>query len=181
MTALKNLASDTNMQNFWTEAINKEANVRFEWQLRYSKEFSKNAFKPQPPKRKALQMNNDLSHRIKELESSVSSNASASTLEGTDDKAESCQKSNPLVDMSPASKDIHALLYDGLSHHGEGRYSYLRKRVELQPDKKYSFPLLTSMNYGWKILDFVSLKPSCYGRTAIVKNTFYRSSGIMIA
>lgn len=179
MTALKNLSSDTNMQNFWTEAINKEANVRFEWQLRYSKEFSKTAFKPQPPKRKTLQLNEDLTQRIKELESSVSNNVPTS-LEGSGDKTESLQ-SSPLVDMNPASKDVLGLLYDGLSHHGEGRYSYLRKRVELSPDKKYSFPLVSSMNYGWKILDFVSLKPSCYGRTAIVKNTFYRSSGIILA
>ena len=179
MTALKNLASDTNMQNFWTEAINKEANVRFEWQLRYSKEFSKNAFKSQP-KKKSLHLNDDLANRIKELEISLSPSP---TLEGAGDKAaaESPRKSNPLVDMNPASKDVFGLLYDGLSHHGEGRYCYLKKRLNVPPDKKYSFPLLSSMNYGWKILDFVTLKPSCYGRTAIVKNTFYRSSGIILA
>ena len=177
MTALKNLSSDTNMQNFWTEAINKEANVRFEWQLRYSKEFSKNAFKSQP-KKKGLQLNDDLATRIKELEGSLSPSP---TLEGSGDKAESPRRPNPLVDMTPASKDVFGLLYDGLSHHGEGRYSYLKKRVVVPPDKKYSFPLLSSMNYGWKILDFVALKPSCYGRTAIVKNTFYRSSGIILA
>lgn len=175
MTALKNLSSDTNMQNFWTEAINKEANVRFEWQLRYSKEFSKNAFKSQP-KKKGLQLNDDLANRIKELESSLSPSP---TLER--DKVETPRKSNPIVDMNPASKDVFGLLYDGLSHHGEGRYCYLKKRLEVPPDKKYSFPLLSSMNYGWKILDFVTLKPSCYGRTAIVKNTFYRHSGIILA
>ena len=168
------------MQNFWTEAINKEANVRFEWQLRYSKEFSRNAFKSQPPKKKTLQLNDDLAQRIKELESSVSSNVPTSS-EGVSDKAESLQKSNPLIDMNPPSKDVFGLLYDGLSHHGEGRYAYLRKRLEVPPDKRYSFPLVSSMNYGWKILNFVSLKPSCHGRTAIVKNTFYRSSGIILA
>ena len=180
MTALKNLSSDTNMQNFWTEAINKEANMRFEWQLRYSKEFSKNAFKPQP-KRKTLQLNDDLPNRIKELENSMTTNSATLTSEGTGDKVDSPQKANPFVDMNPASKDVFGLLYDGISHHGEGRYSYLKKRLEAPPDKKYSFPLVTSMNYGWKILDFVTLKPSCYGRTAIVKNTFYRSSGIILA
>ena len=179
MTALKNLSSDTNMQNFWTEAINKEANVRFEWQLRYSKEFSKNAFKSQP-KKKGLQLNDDLANRIKELESSLSPSP---TLErGAGDKVETPHKSSPrIVDMNPAGKDVLGLLYDGLSHHGEGRYCYLKKRLKVPPDKKYSFPLLSSMNYGWKILDFVTLKPSCYGRTAIVKNTFYRHSGIILA
>ena len=181
MTALKNLASDTNMQNFWTEAINKEANVRFEWQLRYSKQFSKTAFKSQPPKHKALQLNDDLANRIKELENSMATDAPAPTTDAASSKVKSLNKSNSFVDMNPASKDVLGLLYDGLSHHGEGRYCYLKKRVEVPPDKKYSFPLLSSMNYGWKILDFVRLKPSCYGRTAIVKNSFYRSSGIILA
>lgn len=176
MTALKNLAADTHMQNFWTEAINKEANVRFEWQLRYSKEFARNAFRPQP-KKKGMQLNDALARRIKELESSVANNTL--TLEASD--KESLHKSNLHVDMNSASKDVRELLYDGLSHHGEGRYSYLRKRLEVPPDKKYSFPLLSSMNYGWKILDFVTLKPSCNGRTAIVRDTFYRSSGIILA
>ena len=178
MTALKNLSSDTNMQNFWTEAINKEANVRFEWQLRYSKEFSKNAFKSPPKKKPTLQMNDDVTNRIKELENSISPSP---TVEGAGDKAETPRKSSPLVDMNPATKDVLGLLYDGLSHHGEGRYCYLKRRLEISPDKKYSFPILSSMNYGWKILDFVTLKPSCYGCTAIVKNTFYRSSGVILA
>lgn len=179
MTALKNLAADTQMQNFWTEAINKEKNVRFEWQLRYSKEFAKNAFKTQPKKKPTLQLNTDgLAHRIKELKSSITSNSP--TPEVSDGK-ENAHKSDPLADMNPAGKNVLALLYNGLSHHGEGRYSYLKKRLEVPPDKKYSFPIVSSMNYGWKILDFVALKPSSHGRTAIVRDTFYRRSGIILA
>ena len=177
MTALKNLAADTQMQNFWTEAINKEANVRFEWQLRYSKEFAKGAVKCHP-KKKAMQLNDSLSQKIKELEGSAVH--SPTTLSPTIGKS-SPRASPPLVDMSPANSNVRGLLYDGISRHGEGRYNYLRKRLDIPPDKKYCFPLLSSMNYGWKILDFVTLKPSCHGRTAIVRDTFYKSSGVMLA
>ena len=174
MTALKNLAADTQMQNFWTEAINKEANVRFEWQLRYSKEFAKGAVKAQP-KKKAMQLNESLSQRIKELEGSAVH--PSPTISPTSGKS----SPTPLVDMNPANSKVRGFLYDGISRHGEGRYNYLRKRLDVPPDKKYCFPLLSSMNYGWKILDFVSLKPSCHGRTAIVRDTFYKSSGVMLA
>ena len=87
----------------------------------------------------------------------------------------------PLQDMRPSSPSTRALLYNGISAHGEGRFAYLKKRALLAPEEKYEFPLLSSCEYGWKILQLSkNLRPSEYGRTCIVRDTFYRNSGIIM-
>ena len=82
--------------------------------------------------------------------------------------------------MRPPTTRTKALLYTGLSAHGEGRKAYLTRRKELGPDQKFEYPVMTSANYGWKILDYTDLKKSSYARTRIIQDSFYRSSGILI-
>ena len=98
-------------------------------------------------------------------------------LKETDERFET----DPLIykDMRPPSEKTRVQLYSGISHHGEGRYAYLKKRYQKSPEEKFVFPLLSSNVYGWKIHDFGIPKCSPHARTRIVRDTFYRPSGII--
>ena len=58
---------DAQWQNFWIESINKEAAVRFQWHLRYSKQFAKTAFQSRP-KKEGMKFGGEIGHRIRLLE-----------------------------------------------------------------------------------------------------------------
>lgn len=58
---------DAQWQNFWVESINKEAAVRFQWHLRYSKQFAKTAFQSRP-KKEGMKFGSEISQRIRLLE-----------------------------------------------------------------------------------------------------------------
>ena len=197
ISAIMPVAMDTQQQNFWIESINKEAAVRFAWQLRYSKQFAKDAASTQKGsnvKEKGLHIKSNISETIKRMEESAkkreeerkkdvagkrSPPAEDSAMgESQDPKKE---EKYPLRDMRPSSPNTRALLYNGISAHGEGRFAYLKKRALLAPEEKYEFPILSSCEYGWKILQLSkNSKPSEYGRTCIVRDTFYRNSGIIM-
>ena len=79
--------------------------------------------------------------------------------------------------MRPPSPSAQSVLYNGISAHGEGRYAYLKKRKTLTPVQKYEFPLLSSYQYGWKIMEYANPKPSPHARVYI-DSLFYRKRGI---
>ena len=183
---------DTQQQNFWVESIQKEATLRFAWQLRYSKQFAKDAaakkqkeLQQSKLKKTGLQLQSDIGEKIKRLEQQVD----------TENKQEGKKSSKPasrcsssqkqsvsLRDMRPASVATRNMLYNGISAHGEGRYAYLKKRKALTPEQKFEFPVLSSCQYGWKIMDFMdpNSKPSPHARTCVIRDSFYRNSGIII-
>lgn len=84
------------------------------------------------------------------------------------------------LQMEPADGETKKMLYEGLSSEGRGRYSYLRTRNNLGPDQKYSYPMLSSWEYGWRLDDVVKeeLKNPIHGRMQIIHETFYRRNGI---
>lgn len=188
---------DTQQQNFWVESINKEATLRYAWQLRYSKQFAKDAAlqKESSGKNKGLHIRSSVSSTIKRMEESAKkrekerkkeTSAKSSPLEGASagdgNNEPKKQEEFPLRDMRPSTPNTRALLYSGISAHGEGRCAYLKKRTLLDPEEKYDFPILSSCQYGWKILQLSkNSKPSAvHGRTCIVRDTFYRHSGIIL-
>lgn len=62
----------------------------------------------------------------------------------------------------------------GLSHHGEGKYSYLRARYKDDPENKFFFPICSSWEYGWTYGQHHDLKCSDHGRRQIMKTSFFR-------
>ena len=179
---------DTQMQNFWIESINKEAALRFAWQLKYSRRFARAARKKQEEQVKAgMKVKSNISKHIQQMEQDLegrrgSKPGSPPEEEPTHEyqKMDLEKLALELRDMYPASPKTRALLYEGISHHGEGRYAYLKKRKELSPENKYVFPILTSCAYGWKVHDQAGI-PKCspHARTRVVRDTFYRHSGII--
>ena len=190
---------DTQQQNFWKETINKEAAVRFAWHLKFSKRFAKEAAKdmqadaPRPSWKNRsvantqanIQAHSTISKRIKQLENEgktdeIPSNRlqSNGVVKQKDDKVAHGQTGKVYREMRPASQKTRSLLFSGISHHGEGRYSYLQKRKFVSPDEKYKYPILSSCDFGWKIKDYGGQKASPFARTCIVRDTFFRHSGI---
>ena len=172
------LAMDTQLQNFWIESIDKEASLRFAWHLKYSKQFAKKVVQQgQQGKKTGLVLSNAVSDRIKKMEADsrpVQSKAHPS-------RSQSAKSDGVVImrDMRPPSQSTRSMLYSGISAHGEGRYAYLKKRKLMIPEQKYKFPILSSCQYGWKITELTNPKPSRYARTCVIKDSFYRNSGIM--
>ena len=192
------ITMDTQQQNFWTENIQKEAALRFAWQLRYSKKFAKEAAADKPPQRKqpaGLHVQSNISERIRHIEDEIAVRRSAgggpdktASRAGSDASQRASRSSakshrrDSIRDMRPPSVATRSLLYSGISAHGEGRYAYLKKRKSMTPEQKYEFPVLSSCQYGWKILDFMNpnSKPSPFARTCVIRDSFYRNSGIIL-
>ena len=175
------LSMDTQLQNFWVENINKEASLRFAWHLRYSKEFAKNAIKAKPGKTKKTGIQSSVSERIKRIESEKGRSLTADgSVREKDPRLTKSDGALSMRDMRPPSKNTRGLLYNGISAHGEGRYAYLKKRRTLIPEEKYEFPILSSCQYGWKIMECSNPKSSQHARTCVIKDTFYRNSGIIL-
>jgi hypothetical protein len=94
---------------------------------------------------------------------------------------------------SPADKE---LIYHGLSNEHEGRYKYLKKRWQYNPEVKYPFPMTSSQDYGWNMYDennklikrneydemfnqLGKLNPNVHALRNVVGNEFYRTNGAL--
>ena len=190
-----NVSMDTRLQNFWKESINKEASVRFAWQLKYSKEFAKQAYKKPPNnnsnKSGMMSLNTNLNEKIRRMEEenkrahsrlmALMGSAAVGKKGKPLDDLDRLRALMPAQDMRPSSTNTRALLYNGISAHEEGRYAYLKKRNTVSPEKKFEFPILTSCQYGWKILNFTERQRSPFARMSVIRDSFYRNSGIALA
>ena len=164
---------DTRQKNLCAECVNKETSIRFAWHLKYVRQFGKKSFDPKP-KKIGLNLNTTVSEKMERERKPLRS--AAAKRESTGQVTE-CDGSIPLRDMRPPSPSAQSVLYNGISAHGEGRYAYLKKRKTLTPVQKYEFPLLSSYQYGWKIMEYANPKPSPHARVYI-DSLFYRKRGI---
>jgi len=174
---------ETQLLNFWKEAFKKEASIRLGWQLKYSKIFAKQARERAARKSDAVAATSNVSKHIKRMEKELSKLGTASEEQPEEKEDKSSESTlSEYRPMRPVSPKTREQLYDGISHHGEGRYAYLKKRKQKAPEEKYIYPLQSSCEYGWKIRDQAQFPKSMtprYTRTRIVKDTFYRQSGIL--
>lgn len=180
---------NSQLQNFCVESINKEASVRFAWHLKYSKKFAKEMAASSSKKQVTgaeLKPNSSLTKRLRNMEKEKPLSPEVHTAKDLSDGTKAATDANKLTpsvllrDMRPVSPKTQLLLYSGISAHGEGRYAYLNKRNLKSPVEKYEFPVLSSCLYGWKIMEYGIPKSSAYARTSVIRDTFYRPSGIII-
>ena len=184
---------DTQLQNFWIESIKKEASLRLAWQLKYSKAFAKQAALKKKaeatPTKKGMitDPQANIKRRIQLMEKDMAKEEpkeddAASTgskeLKKDDDDDYSTEDLLNIREMREPSPKTRLQLYDGISHHGEGRYAYLKLRHKKSPEEKFTFPVLSSCVYGWKIRDH-GMPKSEFARTRVIRDTFYRHSGII--
>ena len=170
---------DTQRQNFWKESIHKEANVRLAWHMRFSKEFADQTVQIQPKVKKRIVPKIKMDPQL-------------ITLKKDDPSVQAKQKPGAqqllsrdtakIVEMRPVSARTRNLLYKGFSALGEGRYAYLQERKQKKPEMKYDFPITSGWEYGWNITDTMkrsSTKAAEFGRTRIVRDSFYRRNGVI--
>jgi len=82
-------------------------------------------------------------------------------------------------EMRAVDAPTKSTLFDGFSHEGKGRHQYLRHRHQLSPEAKFTFPMLSSWEYGWKIREEMpAYGRSNNARTAIVNDSFYARNGV---
>jgi hypothetical protein len=83
-------------------------------------------------------------------------------------------------DAYPTSAITKSLLYQ---KNISSRSNYLKEREKISPEKRYKFPLCSSMNYGWRLSESnennenMKIKSNHEIKNEI-KNTFYRNNGI---
>ncbi|PIK32971.1 hypothetical protein BSL78_15623 [Apostichopus japonicus] len=179
---------DVQRQNFWTESIHKEAYTRLAWHEKYSKEFARDSVKNAQTKRLQdkfppivhnipavlslkAQKKNHRKENLADIEKKKSDELAA--LAGRDPNA-------LLVEMRPVTPHTRTQLYKGFSKEGTGRYAYLQFRKLKKPEDKYDFPITSSWDYGWRLDDVVKeFHAPKFGRSRIVKDSFYRTNGIL--
>ncbi|VDN10881.1 unnamed protein product [Dibothriocephalus latus] len=85
------------------------------------------------------------------------------------------------VNMRPVSPKTRALLYDGVSHEGEGRALYLNTRYEKAPEDKFPMKYPTSWDLGWHFRDSIQtdeVRSSRFARRSIIETTFFTRTGV---
>lgn len=182
---------DVQRQNFWTESIHKEAYTRLAWHEKYSKEFAREsreggqaavARKKRPdmvPKVKLIPVQ---SLKTKKTKKAADKTDASKAQENSKKELEKLAGKDPnalLVEMRPVTSDVREQLFKGFSKEGTGRYAYLQMRKLKKPEMKYEVPLTSSWEYGWRLNDVVKeFRAPTYGRSRIVKDSFFRTNGI---
>jgi len=81
--------------------------------------------------------------------------------------------------MYPVDAVTKQKLYDGLSVNRAGRYAYMAERKNFSPEHKFTFPLLSSWHYGWKMNEHADLYGRAkYARTEKIQESFYSRNGV---
>ena len=81
-------------------------------------------------------------------------------------------------EMYPAHPSQIKKLHDGFTKEEKGKYQYLDERKRIIPEKKYSFPILSSWKYGWKLGEEKPSGRPNNARTKLITDTFYTRNGV---
>ena len=186
---VRELNMDTQRQNFWKEAIEKECSVRVAWmQENYNSgplnPNSKTMDKDWKEKRLAARAKKVKGNIPKIPEKNISlpklNDADKSKRLKTTRVSNKSEKKEKVIEMRPVSPPVRQLLYSGFTKEGKGRYQYLQARTAKKPEQKYLYPLTSSWEYGWHLDHVVrEFHAPMYGRSRIVRDTFFRRNGIL--
>lgn len=147
--------SDGKLQAFWTEMINKEQTNRAEWLVKHKSLMDKCVNrKPKEDRPDTAEM----VARIRKLRGPtipppIKHTRKQFTTHFPDIKQlppSELEKKFSEMDMKKAEPEVKKELYQGLSHFGEGRYRYLKKRQEIRPELKWNYTVTSGHEYGWK-------------------------------
>ncbi|XP_060635661.2 protein SPMIP1 [Anolis sagrei] len=172
------LNMDSLQQNFWKEEYQKEMMVRYKWHQKYGAIVKAK----QASQRERHQRAVDNTLRLPSVKapapvkpkspppppSSPAEPARERDLTGLDTLILEAE-------MKPVPREVRALIYQGISHEDEGRHRYLKTRLLLNPEDKYTFPVTTNFNYGWQMGKMATLHVTPMPKCRI--DSFYRKNG----
>ncbi|XP_061493761.1 protein SPMIP1 [Rhineura floridana] len=148
------LNMDTLQQNFWKEEYLKEIMLRFGWHQKYGV-LVKAKQEAQRERRKKGMDNTLRLPSVKApplvLPSSRPPQPPAAVGPPRERDLTGLDAMILEAEMRPAPREVRSLLYQGISHEDEGRHRYLKTRLLLNPEDKYTFPVTTNFNYGWQM------------------------------
>lgn len=181
--ASRSYPANTQIQKFLEESYNKERDVRLAWHAKLgpkesgkSKQFEVFRRKIENESKPAEGLLSRVPKDVVEPRYNKKITRVDDTLAGRSDSAQAGS-----TEMRPVTPNTKSKLYDGFTKEGKGRYQYLSDRNSKNPEEKFSFPLLSSWEYGWRLGDVIKkddIKKPVNGRTRIVADTFYTRTGI---
>lgn len=181
--ASRSYPANTQIQKFLEESYNKERDVRLAWHAKLGPKESGKSKQFEVFRRKIENESKPGDGFLAKVPKDVVEPRYNKKITKVDDtlagKADSAHSLN--AEMRPVTPNTKTKLYDGFTKEGKGRYQYLSSRYEKNPEEKFSFPLLSSWEYGWRLGDVIKkeeIKKPVNGRTRIVADTFYTRTGI---
>lgn len=181
--ACRNYPANTQIQKFLEESYNKERDTRLAWFGNLVREDQGKSKQYEVFRRKIENAPKHAEGLLQKLPKNMTVQRYNKKITKMDDTLESKADSDFLLsaEMRPVTPKTKGKLYDGFTKEGKGRYQYLVSRNEKSPEEKFSFPLLSSWDYGWRLGDVIKkeeIKKPKNGRTRIVADTFYTRTGI---
>lgn len=181
----RNYPADYQVQKFLEESYNKESIQRLAWyNKRKENSTAINASKQSEVARRKIQNApkpaQDIFNKISGGYAPQKFNKKKSNYDDLMTKSEGGLP-QLVAEMQPVEPRVKDKLFDGFTKEGKGRYQYLNCRYKESPEDKFSFPLLSSWEYGWRLGDVIKkedIKKPQHGRTKIVADTFYTRTGI---
>ncbi|XP_063165112.1 protein SPMIP1 [Candoia aspera] len=171
------LNMDTLQQNFWKEEYLKEIMLRFGWHQKYGALVKAKQESLRERRKKAEDTTLHLPS-IRPLPIKPSSPPPLPKPAGPLPRERDLTGLDASIlemEMKPAPREVRNLLYQGISHEDEGRYRYLKMRLLVPPEEKYTFPITTNFTYGWQMGKMASfhMAPTAKCRT----DSFFRKNG----
>ena len=184
--ATRNYPADTQIQKFLEESYNKERDTRLGWFAKRGAVDSGKSKQYEAFRRKIENEAKPAEGLLAKLPKDVKEQRYNKKIKRFDDiLATKADSANLLsAEMRPVTPQTKLRLYDGFTKEGKGRHQYLSSRYERNPEDKFSFPLLSSWEYGWRLGDVIKkddIRKPKHGRTRIVADTFYTRTGIPTA
>jgi len=177
---------NTRIQDFHTQAYNKEQKARLGWYQQRQQVGSKQSKQMEVFRKKIEAAAPKPTENLLALRDAKPKNYHKRKVTHDDyweKLASATHEEEPMQDMYPVEQKVKDALYDGFTKEGKGRYQYLQRRYQHNPEEKFVFPVLNSMDHGWRFRTVIPKedisKPE-HGRTRIVHDTFYTKTGIPV-
>ncbi|XP_060058403.1 protein ATP6V1FNB [Erinaceus europaeus] len=182
----------TQDQAYWQERIHKEAMARAHWKIRHGCKHPEEKWVP----RKQLQRaplrptgfasspdSKEVEPETKGIWAQLSRGVGLWGVLSQDHRAQEAHKetqepAGPATGEVLAMKKAHPstlqLLFQGVSHDGQGRAAYLRERYQQKPEEKFPEPILSSWEHGWRLGDVMkNASMPTHARVQPIAKTFY--------
>lgn len=147
-------------QACWQERIRRETAARVAWTVTYGHKYPKEGPVPRKRLQRAPLRPAASSPETEGLRGQLSSGVGVRGPLPKEGRAWEAQRATgglaaqtkpEGLEMRRAPPGTLKLLFQGISHDGQGRASYLRERHRQKPEEKFLYPVLSSWEYGWHI------------------------------
>lgn len=169
----RNFPADARMQHFFEEQFDKEAAAR----IQFHEDIKSGRTRRSAAEESAARAASAGLPRINPFEFAVRQKRLED--EALREIVEQARARREKGQMRPVDDQSKAALYDGFSREGRGRARYLRERHRQAPDTKFTYPMVSSWEYGWKVNDETdAYRRPRYARTATINGSFFARNGV---